>query len=176
MTDRRQRSPLYYAARIAGLEKEVASLSIDPAYGCLTKPGLVKALRILDLTTELVVYFDIDKFKQMNSRLGKARCNQIVAECIKPRGYDLLGRTNVTIRLLGRWFSGDELAGVFPASDALGYCQRVQGALHAYNCSATFVIVPTLHRGNVFATIDYAEQITAAIKDRGYNDLICEVN
>lgn len=172
MSDRRQNTSAYYEARIAELASIVDLLSIDPAYGCLTKPGLVRALSVLDVSDQVVVYFDIDNFKTMNSHLGKAHCNAVIAKCIQPRGYDIIGRSKP---LVGRWFSGDELVGIFPANDANGYAERVQRALHSYNASATFVLVPANYMATVFATIDFAELVNASIKKLGKRDLICDV-
>ena len=172
MSDRRHFASATYEAEINAHLETIAMLSIDPAYGCLTKPGLLLALAALPMHDRTVVYFDIDKFKQMNTRLGKSVCNDIVAECIKPRAYDVLGHMTP---LLGRWYSGDELAGLFSAHDALGYIQRTQRNFHRYGCSATFVMLPALWKGSAIATIDHAEKVVSTIKHTGRNNLIVEI-
>lgn len=169
MPDRRQNTPeQYYLDRIATLESQVSDLSIDLAYGCLTRVGLQLALSAVDCTDMYVCYFDLDKFKELNTLLGKARVNQIMSECIQPRHYDMIG-------LVGRWFSGDELAGVFSRDDVLGYCNRVQSSLRLHGTSGTFLILPALYRGSSIATIDYAELMVSAIKAKGHRNLIAQI-
>lgn len=172
MPDRRHATSATYEAEINAHLEMIAMLSIDPAYGCLTKTGLLLALAALPITDQIIVYFDVDKFKAINDRLGKATCNDLMTECIKPRAYDVLGHMTP---LLGRWYSGDELAGVFSAHDALGYIQRTQRNFHRYGCSATFVMLPALWKGSAIATIDHAEKAVSAIKQLGRNNLICEI-
>lgn len=160
-----------YLARIAEQRALIERLMIDPVYGCYTKPGFLLALEAIQLDGLYVVYFDIDNFKAFNNEHGKAHANVIIRNAIKPRGYDILGNASA----VGRWFSGDELAGIFPASDAFGYCKRVQAALHGANSSATFVILPILHKGTPQATIDYAEKLVSLLKSKDFKNIIVKI-
>lgn len=174
MQDRRHTTPeQYYLAKIAALETQISQLSIDLAYGCLTRAGLQIALQNIDASDMWVCYFDLDKFKELNTALGKDRVNQIVAECIKPRGYDILGTAKRG--MVGRWFSGDELCGVFSQADVFGYCNRVQAALRTHGTSGTFVVLPALYKSTSIATIDYAEKAVSAIKAHGHRNLIARI-
>lgn len=179
--ERRQLKSADYEARIAELERQLldaqalnARNSIDLTYGCLTKIGLVAALRSIDASGLVAIYFDLDRFKETNERYGKFATNAIVAECIKPRGYDILGQAPRTM-LVGRWFSGDELAGVFMPQDVMGYYERVKRNFARYGITGTFVVAPALYKGSAIATLDYCERAISLLKKRDLRALIVSI-
>lgn len=173
--DRRKQRSYYQAKRQDRQRALLLNERVDPMYGCLTRNGFMHLLSSTDLTDLWVVYFDLDKFKEHNNAFGKFVMNDRVRACIAPRSYDPLGRADKH-SFLGRWFSGDELAGIFPDyADALGYANRVQRALHEYQMSATFIVAPALYKGDAYTTLDFLENVNKAIKDLNRRDLIVKI-
>lgn len=175
MNDRRKATSAEYEARIAFLEAEVQRSWIDLSYGCLSQFGLLEAIKRVDASAMIAVYFDLDRFRNVNDRFGKFVANNIVAQCIKPRGYDVVGVMKQPIALIGRWFSGDELAGLFAPQDAFGYVERVRRAFWRFEITATFVIAPAHYKGNPIATLNFCENTIKAVKATDQRNLIVSI-
>jgi len=173
MTNERRLTPFDYEARIRQLEIDNYLLSISPVFGVLTRPALELLLRHTDLTDLWVCFCDIDAMKAANSRYGKPMVNSFIRRAIKPRAHDIIGEHKTPI--VGQWFSGDEFVGVFTASDALGYAQRVQLTLYEVGMSATFVLAPTNYLSTVFTTIAFCDNAVQAAKSLNHRALIIEV-
>lgn len=176
LTDRRKLTSEQYEARIAELQIAVAKARaeldqayIDPTYGCLTKAGLLRILETLDTRGLYVVYFDMDRFKQHNSDWGKFVINARVRECIKPRASDPVAH-------VGRWFSGDELAGLFGDYDhAVAYANRLRRGFGQYGMTLTTVILPLDYKSAPVDTLNFAELAVAALKDHEIRDVIVQI-
>lgn len=179
MLNRRRTTTAQYQKRIADLEAQLARAlaergTIDTAYGCLTRFGLNEALAQLDARGLFAVYFDLDYFKQVNEQYGKFKTNQIVRECIQPRGYDILGQNNPRT-LIGRWFSGDELAGVFLPEDAYGYVERIRRAFWEYRITLTTIITRADYKGSATATLNFCENANKLVKASNNRNLIVTI-
>lgn len=167
--ERRQPTSAEYEARIAELERALQQAQTDPTYGCLTKSGLLALLETIDTSGLYVVYFDMDHFKEHNTRWGKFVINARVKECTKPRASDPVAH-------VGRWFSGDELAAIFvDYVHAVAYANRIRASFRKYDMTLTTVIVPLDYKPAPVDTINYAEQVTSALKDHDIRDTIVKI-
>jgi GGDEF domain-containing protein len=107
------------AAYIWHLRRTVQALSYDSAYGMLTRAGGEQALRRLRGPVD-VVFFDIDRMHDLNSRLGYERVNSLIRAAFHVRSKDIL---------ICRYFSGDELLAVVRAGDGEGFARRISQSL-----------------------------------------------
>lgn len=147
--------------RIAELEAEVERLSIDPAYGCLTRPGLERRWRETPPCAAAVVYTDLDHFGELNAAYGHAAMNARVRAALAA----LTTRASDAV-FGGRYFSGDELLYVVPLSDATGFALRMQRAFRAQGIGATIVILP-IGAGDVQLHGDRAAALVTELKHAG---------
>lgn len=119
---------------LAEKRKEIEFLSTDKAYGVLTRPAV--ELRLKELQSDKTVYFvyaDLDRFKAVNDKYGKAGANGRVFRA-------LLSVRQSDVVISGRWFSGDEL--VFAIrGDPVAFANRLQKNLKAEGLSATIAVV-----------------------------------
>jgi hypothetical protein len=85
----------------------------------LTRAGGEQALKRLRGPVD-VVFFDIDRMHELNSRLGYERVNALIRSAFHARHKDVL---------ICRYFSGDELLAVVRAGDGEGFARRISTAL-----------------------------------------------
>lgn len=99
---------------LALLLRELRSLLIDPSYGCLTRPALERRY-----TSRGVVFvFDLDDMHHLNDRYGYSAMDARIAGALR----EACREGEVTI---GRWKSGDELAGLAEGLDLATVEQQV---------------------------------------------------
>lgn len=133
--ERRHSTKAELHKRIAQLERLVQELSISPVFGCLTRSALDVLLRDFDFTGLGVIYWDIDKLKELNLRWGKEESSRRIREAIAARSTDCVA---------GQVFSGDEFIAFPQEEDCLQMAQRIRDAMHALGISATFLITRLL--------------------------------
>ncbi|BAS55310.1 GGDEF domain-containing protein [Leptolyngbya boryana NIES-2135] len=126
---------------IAELQEQVATLKqtlekyrVCPVYNVLTRPALEEAWSEQKKIPGLAIGFlDIDDLKRMNDELGQHESSRRIAEAFA------MARES---EVIGRFYSGDEVAILAPASEILKPCERILSALKERGLSATIVIVP----------------------------------
>lgn len=159
-------------ARIRALEAEIEQLSVDPAYGVLTRAGVDRRWREVgpgaSAAPLAVVFTDLDHFKALNTTYGYEEMNRRVAAAmfgLRVRDSDLIG---------GRWFSGDELVFIVAAADAAGMADRVQRAFAAQGISATIGIA-LITTSDLAASVAVAAALVQQAKAAGQRSSVNEV-
>jgi GGDEF domain-containing protein len=116
-------------AKLADAQALIKVLSVDPAFGVMTRPAIENELRQAGQVARYIVYGDIDQMKQVNDKYTHDGANARIKAALKIRSEDLL--------LKARWFSGDELVFFLVGNDPDGFCNRLRRAFEAEGLSIT---------------------------------------
>lgn len=130
--------------RIAELESKIEKLSIDPAYGIMTRAALDLEIALLS-GARSIVYLDIDYLHKLNSEIGHAASDEKIRRALQIRSSDIL--------LKARWYSGDEII-IILSGDPEAFIHRLEEAFALEGMTATF--------GFADFSSDYAEAVKIA--------------
>jgi GGDEF domain-containing protein len=143
---------------LAVLLRELRSLLIDPSYGCLTRPGIERRY-----TGRGVVFvFDLDDMHDLNDRYGYSAMDARIAGALREACRE--GEV-----IIGRWKSGDELAGLAEGLDLAtveaNVLPRLAEALARRDITAKYEAVEA--GPNLAETVERAfEQVLAQKRER----------
>jgi GGDEF domain-containing protein len=115
---------------LAKARKQLLQLSTCRDFEILSRHGLetawAKIVGADSWPAYDLVFFDLDGLKQLNERIGYVGANNLIRQSFaKMRGTEYLGR----------WYSGDEFVGIFPASQSKRILQRLIESFAEHNLS-----------------------------------------
>lgn len=162
--DRRHEPEVEVLHRIIARQKAtIARLSINEAFGCMTRQALDIFLEDFDLSGTMAVFWDVDQLKQANARWGKVESSQRIKEAIRARGTDITA---------GQVFSGDEFIAFPPEGDAVDMAWRIQQEFNSRDMSATFVIALPRPGETASALLARVDSVCNTRKGQGYRGTI----
>jgi GGDEF domain-containing protein len=105
-----------YTEKIANKDEAIRQLITDQVFGCLTRQGLELLVGLNVVEGGFVIFFDINKMHDANTRYGYAEVDRRIRESLKVRGSDFTA---------SRWYSGDEFV-IIGSGDCKGLERRIQ--------------------------------------------------
>lgn len=143
---------------LALLVRELHRLLIDPSYGCLTRPGLERRYT----GRGVVLVFDLDDMHTLNDRFGYSAMDARIGGALREACRE--GEV-----VIGRWKSGDELAGLAEHLDLATVEQqvlpRLAEALARRDITAKYAAIEA--GPNLAETVERAfEQVLAQKRER----------
>lgn len=127
----------------------IEALSSDTAFGVLSSQRLLLELRRREGAKGFALYLDIDDLGEANASLGHERVNEKVRRALSFRCDDAI--------VFGRFYSGDELAGLMESQEeALGFARRIREGFRSEGMSCT-IAVAQVHSG-VMAAVRRAQE------------------
>lgn len=138
--------------------REIRRLLIDPSYGCLTRPGLERRYT----GRGVVLVFDLDAMHALNDRFGYSAMDARIAGALREACRE--GEV-----VIGRWKSGDELAGLAKDLDLAtveaSVLPRLAEALARRGLSAKYHALPA--GPNLAETVEFGfGQVQAQKRER----------
>lgn len=124
----------------AQLLQEIESLSIDPIWGCFTRAAM--SLRWDEFTDSAVsvVYCDIDRMHDLNTRYGHAGVDERIKRVIaQVRHGDKSRKSDIVV---SRWLNGDELVFILKSGNAQSFCERIHADFQSVGISVTMAHSP----------------------------------
>lgn len=151
---------LVAAAAVAYHQAVVNRLERDATYGCLTRAGVDRRWARTRKAGRAVVFGDIDAMHELNARLGYEEVNGRIRRALArltTRPDDVIG---------GRWYSGDELVYIVPATDGDGFARRMQRAFEAEGLGITLAVAPLAGR-TLVEGVEAAQKLVSQAKAEG---------
>ena len=148
---------------VAAQSHLIERLSVNQAFGCLTRQALDVLLEVMPLDGLGVVFWDVDYLKQANDRWGKTESSARIKEAIKSRATDCVA---------GQVWSGDEMIAFPPLAEAEQMAGRLYQAFLAQRMSATFVVTEVQPGETPTELLKRVDHLCSIHKDLGQRGLI----
>lgn len=143
--------------QVAELEATLEKHRICPVYGVLTRTALEEVWQRQKQIADLAIAFlDVDDLKFANTELGQYEANKRLAEA-----FSLARKGEV----IGRFYYGDEIVILAPATEIFKPCDRILSALKERGMSATVAIVPYRGQESLTDATEEANSLVQACKN-----------